>query len=285
MKDGRSYTYTVLRYVHDVVTGEFVNVGVILHVPALGLLDVRVRTSMGRLRGVFPDLDREAFSRTMRAVERSVRKLATSLKHEGMLKSDGDAVAMANRALPRDDSSLQWSAPAGSGLTNDATKTMDRLFDRFVAKYDTRSHRRRTDDDVWRPVRQRLEERNLGSVLHEKTLVGGVDEIVFKHAWKNGVWHVYEPLSFDLADAEHIKTKAREWAGHILAVADAPEQFRLHFIVASPGRPELRSAYASALAILGKAPVQPEILDASNVDDIVDRIEDEVRAHDAGVHV
>ena len=70
MKDGRPYTYTVLRYVHDVMTAEFVNVGVILHVPSMGLVKARIRPSMGpRLRGVFPDLDRDAFTRTMRAVE------------------------------------------------------------------------------------------------------------------------------------------------------------------------------------------------------------------------
>jgi hypothetical protein len=28
------YTYTILRYVHDIRTGEFLNVGVVLHVPA-----------------------------------------------------------------------------------------------------------------------------------------------------------------------------------------------------------------------------------------------------------
>ena len=119
MKDGRPYTYTVLRYVHDVMTAEFVNVGVILHVPSMGLVKARIRPSMGpRLRGVFPDLDRDAFTRTMRAVERSLQKLADEAKRDGLFASDGDAVAMACRALPKDDSSLQWSAPAGAGITS-----------------------------------------------------------------------------------------------------------------------------------------------------------------------
>jgi Protein of unknown function (DUF3037) len=30
------YTYTILRYVHDVTTGEFVNVGVVMHLPREG---------------------------------------------------------------------------------------------------------------------------------------------------------------------------------------------------------------------------------------------------------
>jgi hypothetical protein len=278
MKDGRPYTYTVLRYVHDVVTAEFVNVGVILHVPSTGLVDARVRSSMGRLRGVFPDLDREAFTRTMHAVARSIGRLAET-KRNDLFASESDAAGLAGRALPRDDSSLQWS-PVGAGLTNDPAKTLDRLFQRFVSRYDTRSAHRRTDDDVWRSVRQKLDERNLASLLQEKTIRGDVDEIVFRHAWKNGVWHVYEPLSFDLAEAEGIKTKAREWLGHLSAVADGTtERFKPHFIVGAPSRPELRNAYSSALAILQKAPVGPEIFEESQVDDLVAQIENEVRAH------
>lgn len=280
MKDGQRYSYTVLRYVHDVMTGEFVNVGVLLYVPSTGLVDTRLRTSMGRLRGVFPDLDRDAFTRAMRTVARSVEKLSRELQSEGFLRSEGDAVSMASRALPVDDSSLQWSSPAGTGLTNDPAKALDRLFERFVSRYDTRSPRRRTDDDVWRPVRQKLEERKLSSLLQEKTIQGGVDEIAFKHAWKNGKWHVYEPLSFDLADADGIKTKAREWLGHLTAVADGTaEPFKPHFIVGAPARPDLQKAYASALDILRKAPAQPDIFEESQVDELIAQIEDEVRAH------
>lgn len=175
-------------------------------------------------------------------------------------------------ALPTDDSSLQWS-PLGCGLTNDAEKTFARLYERFD---DTPSPHRRTDDDVWRPVMERLTQRNLLSRLQEKTIRGEVDQIVFKHAWRNGGWHVYEPVSFDLADAEGIKSKA--WLGHLSAVADDVEPFKPHFIVGAPATEGLEDAYRSALAILRKAPNHPEIYEESKVDDFVAKIEDEVRS-------
>ena len=37
MKNQISYTYAVLRYVHDVTSGEFVNVGVALYAPQIAL--------------------------------------------------------------------------------------------------------------------------------------------------------------------------------------------------------------------------------------------------------
>lgn len=278
MKNREPYSYTVLQYVHDVVTGERVNVGIIMFAPASRMLSVRVRTTIGRFRGLYPDLNREAFTAAMHAAERSVLALGRSLEQGGLLFAHGDAVAIAGRALPSDDSSLRWSSPAGTGLTDDISETAERLFKRYVSQYDALSSHRRSDEDIWRPVRQKLIDRDLSSLFEEKTISGDVDEIVFKHAWKNGVWHVYEPVSFDLADADGIKTKAREWRGHLAAVADgATDKFKPHFIVGAPARPELRGAYEAAIKILGKASAHPEIFEEDQVDELVSKIEDEVR--------
>jgi hypothetical protein len=229
---------------------------------------------MGRMRGVFPDLDRSAFTSAMRAAQRAFDRIA---KGESLFRSEGDAYYYARLSLPADDSSLQWS-PLGSGLTDDPEKTFARLYERFVTRYDTHSTHRRTDDDIWRPVMERLEDRNLLSRLQEKTLRGKVDEISFKHAWKNGYWHVYEPVSFDLADAEGIKGKARSWLGHLSAVAGDVEPFKPHFIVGAPATKGLEEAYRDAVAILRKAPNEPEIYEESEVDALVAKIEDEVRS-------
>lgn len=280
MTDKAAYSYTLLRYVHDVLTGEFVNVGVVLLVPSRGLVRYKMRGTIGRLKGVFPDIDRKAFLSSMTAVRRGLQLVAKSEKEAGLLKSDGDAAVIARRALPPDDSSLQWS-PAGAGLAADPEETLNHLFERYVSRYDTHYRSRRSDEDVWRPVRQRLEERNLAQHLQEKSISGSVDDIVFKHAWKNGQWHVYEPLSFDLADADGIKTKAREWLGHLSAVvADGKaERFKPHFIVGAPSNATLQDAYRSAIAILEQAPNHPEVFEEGELDKLVSQIEDEVREH------
>jgi hypothetical protein len=277
MSDRLPYTYTILRYVHDVMTGEFVNVGVVMHVPSQQRVLAKTRTTFGRIKGIFPDLDRKAFTSAMRAIQRSFNTIE---KNSGITADD--ATAFASRAVPRDDSSLQWS-PAGSGLTTNAEKTFERLYGRFVAKYDPSSPHRRTDDDVWRPVSQKLAEKKLGSRLKEKVISGPVDDVVFKHAWKNGRWHVYEPVSFDLADADGIKEKARAWLGHLAAVVAGGrdvELFKPYFIVGAPSDDGLKKAYDSAIAILRRVPNDPEIFEEAQVDDFVKQIEDEMRAHD-----
>lgn len=53
------YSYVVLRYIHDVLTGEFVNVGLVMVVPGRPLILTKSRKTFGRIKNVFPDLDSE----------------------------------------------------------------------------------------------------------------------------------------------------------------------------------------------------------------------------------
>lgn len=275
MTDKLPYTYTVLRYVHDVTTGEFVNVGVVMHVPSQQRVLASTRTTFGRVKSIFPDLDSKAFISSLSVVKRSFNAI------EKISSADGDATTIARRAVPKDDSSLQWS-PAGSGLTGNVDETFKRLYERFVAKYDKQSKHRRSDEDVWRPVSRRLEERQLGARLQETVIRGPVDDVVFKHAWKNGRWHVYEPVSFDFADADGIKIRAREWVGHLASVVAGgeAEPFKPYFIIGAPTDKSLMKAYHSAAAILRQAPNEPEIFEEAQVDDLVAKIEDEIRSND-----
>lgn len=277
----RRYSYTILRYVHDPITGEFMNVGLVLFCPpsygAPAILKVMTRKTIGRMRDMFPDLEREAFVSTMRAVERQLARIAERLGNEGLMPSEGDASSFAREVLPADDSSLQWSSP-GSGLTDDVVKAFDRLCARYITRYDTKQQARRTDDEIWKPVRQLLAERSVSVELEPKVIVGRDDQIEFQHGWKNGKWHVYEPVSLDLADAEGIQRKAYRWLGQLTSLGEASEPFQANFIVGAPTDPKLTMAYRRALRILGK-PENVTVYEESDVSQLVDRIEDEVRMH------
>ncbi|WP_292334742.1 hypothetical protein [Mesorhizobium sp.] len=139
---------------------------------------------------------------------------------------------------------------------------------------------RRSDEDIWRPVRVMLEQHAVPVEFSEKTIVGRTDEISFKRAWKNGHWHAYEPLSFDLADAEGIKDKARRWRGHLEAVHEGTsEDLKLNFIVGAPQSAELIPAYQNAIKILGDASFRPSIYEEIDIPRLVSSIEDEAREH------
>ena len=148
MSERETHNYTVLRYVHDLMTGEFVNVGVVLHA-ATGLKS-KFRSTYGRVSSVFPTLDEKAFKEALRAVKAAIDQLAKSENSAGLFQSSPDAISFARKALVADDSSFQWSPP-GSGITRDAAATLDQLYDRFVARHERHGVRRRDDADVCDP--------------------------------------------------------------------------------------------------------------------------------------
>ena len=88
----------------------------------------------------------------------------------------------------------------------------------------------------------------------------------------------------DLADADHIKDKARRWRGHLSAVAEGTkEDIELHFVLGRPQNDLLMRAFENAKEILRGAHFATEVVDENDLDDLVANLEDEYRAHQAEV--
>lgn len=274
----QAYSYTVLRYIHDAQTGEYVNIGVVLFAPERGTLLWNMRHTIGRVKDMFPDLDRKAFKSTINDVERAIGQYKSRLSSSDLLARQVDARELARVVVPLDDSSLQWS-PLGMGLTDSPESALSRLFSRMVSKHDHHQRRRRTDDEVWKPVQDKLSQRSIDIPLEEKTIQGQADTIHFKRAWKNGVWHCYEPLSMDLADSDNIRDKARRWLGNLTAARSSTERFQAHFIVGKPRNTSLISAYDDAIEILRTTESGARVYPEENIDDLIDRIQEEVMEH------
>jgi hypothetical protein len=122
------YTYTILRYVHDVMTGEFLNIGLVMHVPPQHKVLTRTTDRTDRIKCMFPDLDTKALSSSLQAVGRAL---------DSKRAEASNAITFAESAITKDNSSLQWS-PQGSGHTNDVEETFRQLYSRFVSRYEKR---------------------------------------------------------------------------------------------------------------------------------------------------
>ena len=273
MTKKQAYSYIVLRYVHDVVSGESLNVGVVMHAPGAGFLKFQRRKTISRLKHVFPDLDRRNFMAAMESVDRGLKDLAKHMTKDALFDVHTNAGSYARKVVPSDDSALQWSPP-GTGLTDDLKLAFERLYERYVAQYDVKLGRRRSDDEVWRPVSDKLMERGIRVPFEPRTLEGDQDRIEFKRAWKNGRWHAYQPVSLDLADADRIMDKARKWRGHLEAVAvGVAEEIDLHFLLGLPENESLMHACRRAKTILGGASLTKDVVDENEIDVLVDSIE------------
>jgi hypothetical protein len=276
------YKYSVLRYVHDVATGEFVNVGIVVHSSETGYFGGKCRTTFSRVSEFFPDLDKKAFKGLMRAIKARLDILTESCRDCLDVSPRGEDLSTLLRSiLPEDDSALRWS-PAGSGLSADLAATLQRLYDRHVTRYDEANvTARRTDEDVWRSFSRELQRRHISSFFQEKIIAGHDDKVVFKSAWKNGVWHCVETLSLDLAAADSIRSKAREFLGQMISVSDTSDHVKLYTVLGEPSDPTLKPAYENAKVILGKitSAFEQEIYSESDAAELVAKLAEQIAAH------
>lgn len=283
MKNQYSYTYTVLRYVHDITNGEFVNVGVALHAPEAHYLSALCRTTYGRLNKVFPGINSEHFKSLMRYIQNSFEVRGERLSSELQFASPSGVLEIAQTVLPKDDSSLQWS-PSGSGRTDDPAQTLEKLFNRMVMRYeDKQASSNRTDDDVWRHFKKDLEGQRILQHFQPKTISVQDDEIEFQHSWKNGKWHCLEPVSFDMATADSIRDKAHRWMGQLASVQGAADPFKVYLLVGAPQQENLLPAFQRAMSMLQRIPVEKEIVFEHDALNLAARIAVEVAEHERNV--
>jgi hypothetical protein len=275
------YTYSILRYVHDITTGEFINVGVALYSRESRYASALCRNTFGRLSKAFPGMDGDAFKSLMRFVQSRIEEIGDGLKKELPLNGHPASVMdVAHSVLPPDDSSLQWSPP-GSGLSENLSQTLEMLFERMVIRYDERPNQeRRSDDEVWRKYRRSLESRHVLKHLQSKKISVQDDEVEFQYAWKNGVWHCLEPVSFDLSSADSIREKAHKWLGQLLSVKEARDRFKVYLLLGEPQQEALRPAFDKAVSILRRLPVDSEVIREANAGEFSEKFALEIETHE-----
>lgn len=279
------YSFCVLRYIHDGITGEFVNVGVAVFSADIPYLKAKCTIQYGRITRVFDRIDGERFKQTVRYIEDDVNRLGHQLQQSKLSFAETEATleALLRQVLPPDDSAIQFSSP-GYGVSADLESTLADLYERYVERYaghpDIPS---RSDDEVWRVFRDALERRRVLGSLAPKAIVAPDYEYEFKAGWKNDVWHVYEPVSFDLVEPTSLVDKANRWWGRSASLAESPEQFQLHLLIGEPQNPRLSPAFGKARNILRKMPGSPDLIMEADADKFAADLEREISVHRDGV--
>ncbi len=278
MIDRHPYTYTVLRYRHDPLAGEVVNVGIVLHAPQSGYLECAIRSTYGRFSKLYPDFDGGALTADLKRIQTAIQRMSNA-ELTDLFASEKTAEVFAKRAVDDPAGSYFWSE-LKSGITKSPESDLKNLFYRYIGKFDSVAKVRKSDADVWKPARDKIMERQLAEFFESKTIRSNRDEVAFDHAWKNGIWHCFQPLSFDLSDVDSIQNKAARWVGHVVGLSTADDEFRPYFIVGRPSEARLEHAYERAIAFLSEAPTQhaPKVVREDEVDAFVDSLASQIKS-------
>jgi hypothetical protein len=274
-----TYSTIILRYVHDVVTGEFANIGVVLYAPEQRFLEARFTTSYERLNAIFLKIDHLHFRALMRYMANRFEELGAEIR-DGLTVPPVNALPeIVKQVLPPDDSSLQWSQQGG-GITDDPGGALGDLYKRMVERFIADGTQiSRSDEEIARPFKNKLGK--AAEKLSEKTIETKDYKYEFRFAWKNDIWHLYEPVSFDLVDPNSIREKANRWLGRGVALNEARERFKIHFILGEPRQAETKEAFENALHLLQKIPAQKELVREEDMEQFAQHVAEEIVGQDA----
>lgn len=280
----KSYEFSILRYVHDTLTGEFINVGVVIFSKDENWVAAQCRNTYARLSAVFPNLNSGHFRKMMKFVQSEFALANESLNTQLQFTETNSLQTILHKVLPKDDSSLQW-APVSGGLTLDLKDELAQLYERYVSHYDTKATReRRTETDIWKDFKKTLEAFNLPEDFQPKRISVKDDEIEFQHSWKNGIWHCIEPISFDLIDGDYFKDKAHKWLGQLSSIQNSTDEFKVYLLVSPPTESDLQPAFKKALSILSKIPVANEIYLEQEAPKLAAEIQQKMDHHSSYLH-
>ena len=273
-----TYSNITLRYVHDVVTGEFANIGVVVYAPEHRFLEARFATSYERLNAIFLKIDHLHFRALMRYMGNRFEEVGAEIRDGLHVQPVTALTEIVRQVLPPDDSSLQWS-PQGGGFTDDPAKTVGELYKRLVERFIAGSEQTsRSDEEIAKPFKAKLGKK--AEKLAEKKIETKDYQYDFRFAWKNNIWHLYEPVSFDLVDPGSIREKANKWLGRGVALHDAKEKFKIHFLLGEPRQAETKAAFENAIHLLSKIPGQKELVRESELEHFAEHVAEEITIHD-----
>jgi hypothetical protein len=124
-KNGPAYAFAVLRAVPHVQTGNFVNVGVVVHAPTAEFLGMRVLTDVHALRARAPDIDVELLARYLQ----TYHSVVAGDENVGPLALAAPSERFHWLTAPRSD--VLQSSPVHSGM-GDPARALEELFSFYV---------------------------------------------------------------------------------------------------------------------------------------------------------
>ena len=273
------YEFALVRYVHDIASGEVVNVGVVLFDREARELHFRTNDRFGRISKFFGGIDGVAYHRLLRHLTDRLSGISQSLASPGLWDEEGDSLeGLLAGVIQREDERLQVSSIM-SGVSSEPARRMARLFDEFVWRYEAADDRPRRDEgDVRRGISQKIVSSRLAANVEFNFSLHAPDyDHEFHIAWMNGQRQVLDPISLDLVDGNRIVEKASLWSGRLLNLSRGGP-FKFTGVVALPSDPTLERATERALTILRKAPQVRQIFVESDLAPWVDAIRQDTNA-------
>lgn len=228
----KTYQYQIIKYVHDHFTGEFVNIGVVVYDPETKYLGCKVTKKYKRISNFFPSSDGKRVLQLLQYFEKSIQLKAKELI--GLFSPSISLTDITSSIILKDNSAIQYSI-VKTAIDVNLDAALNDLYNDIVGKYDHDKDVQKSlsDDDVWRiKYKKYFDDAGISSKLKSHIIKTKNDDFKFEKAWKNEIWHCYEPLSFELQNKDAIKDKVYKWAGKLQGMQQTQEKLSITLLSA-----------------------------------------------------
>jgi hypothetical protein len=278
----KPYYYQVLRYVHDQFTGEFVNLGVIVYSPEHDFLKAKMTSRFSRITSLFPEAKGKFIVESARLLENRInQKIAPQLVQ--LFHPSTNLEQITSSILKRDDSALQLTS-VQKAVDIDLEAAVNYLFESLVNKYlpDEGGSKRLNDEEVWRKkYKDYFDKYEVSDRLTSHTVKTQNDVFPFEKAWKNEIWHCYEPLSFDYQKGITVKEKVYRWVGKINELNHSSEEVHLTFLASIPRKHQSLENFVKTSLQIENRTIHVDIVFESDAERLAKQIALEMQEHDS----
>jgi hypothetical protein len=264
----KPYQYLILRYVHNVSTEEFANIGILMWLPEEKRILHHISERYARISAFFDSFDGHKYRNMVRHLQAKLREA-----EKQPLARVQTAEELVNIILPREDSSFQWSSVMG-GVAADPEERLRKIFDSIINRHSGRHDRTRRDEgQIYQNLITRLQRRRLADKLQKDVeLEGEHFDYKFKLGWQNGTKQFLEPISFDYATGSDVVEKAYTWSGRLQDLGKRND-FMMTGVVAPPQDEKLLKDYAEAVLVLKDSPRVRSVVTIDEFDRFMPEIE------------
>lgn len=228
------YQYKLMRVVPDTLSGEFVNVGIVVYCPSTLWLSAKFTNRLSRVSGLFPGQNLDALRRMVGSLHNQINGLGAQWEEN---KPDFKTAPALDDVLhsiyPPSINLLQWAPAQGFLGEGDAASELEAMYQRTIGKYEADGHGNNSQEAekaARQPYWAHFDRLGISKKLIKHQVDLAQSKVKFEHAWKNGVWHAYEELPMTIIKKESAQERINSWVGKIKLLAHAHESMKIHFL-------------------------------------------------------
>lgn len=278
----RTFQYQLLRFLPDRVSGEFINLGIVVYDVKEKKLAVEILDKTGRLSQIFPNTNTRYLLKTLTHINSQLRLTSNQLNGETEFEYYKDLNQITRKALPKDDSALFFTETQKIlDIDIDAVSTY--LFDRLISVNQADTEKGyRSDKEVWSKVYKKyFDNVNISKYLKPFKIQTKFENVIFEHSWKNGHINFFEAVNFDLEKTESIRNKVFRWAGQIDELNTSNEKSHLYLLSILPKQDHSTNNFIrDFLCSKSSKKVKVEIVTPENIELITKELKEEIELHE-----